>query len=278
MDMSTTIAPKSDQLNADDLISGSRTITITRVNANPGGNGADQPVNVFFEDDGNKPFRPCKSMRRVMVAIWGKDAVEYAGRSMTIYRDPEVTWGGMKVGGIRISHMSHMEREVTLALTATQKQRKPYIVKPLVIEQKAVTPKVDAAALIEVAKVQARLGTAAFTKFWNLPETKKNRETLKPLISELGKLAKDADAADAPADDDPFGLPAIAGETNQPDLEQFTRLFDMIKTDLSDAGSVDQVIELYQDQIAQMAKDAPELHKDLQDEIAEYRKAEASEG
>lgn len=134
MDMSLTVAPKSDQINADDLIAGPRTITITRVNANEG--NAEQPVNVYFDGDNGKPFRPCKSMRRVMIAVWGADAKEYVGRSMTLYRDPDVTWGGMKVGGIRISHMSHMDGEQVLALTATKSSRKPYKVRPLKVEQK----------------------------------------------------------------------------------------------------------------------------------------------
>ena len=105
LDMTRFIEARSDQLNADDLIGGPRTITITRVQANDG----DQPVNVHFEGDNGKPFRPCKTIRRVMVAMWGADASQYAGRSMTIYRDPSVQFGGMQVGGIRISHMSHIK-------------------------------------------------------------------------------------------------------------------------------------------------------------------------
>lgn len=132
MDMRPTITPKSDQLNADDLIAGPRTVTITAVKASPG--SAEQPVAVYFEGDGGKPYMPCKSMRRVMVAVWGPDASQYAGRAMTLYRDPEVTWGGMAVGGIRISHMSGMDREMVLALTATKKARKPYRVLPLAVE------------------------------------------------------------------------------------------------------------------------------------------------
>lgn len=128
MDMGTTIAPKSAQLNADDLLAGPRDVKITRVEAN---SSPEQPVSVHFDGDDGKPYLPCKSMRRVMVALWGRDTAEYLGRSMRIYRDPKVLWGGMEVGGIRISHMSHIERETTIALTATSKTRKPFTVKPL---------------------------------------------------------------------------------------------------------------------------------------------------
>jgi hypothetical protein len=138
MDMSEFVAPKSDQLNSDDLIAGPRTIRITKVKANEG--SKEQPINVYFDGDDGKPYRPCLSMRRVMIAVWGPDASHYIGRSMTLYRDPSVTWGGLEVGGIRISHLSHIEREMTMALTATKKARKPYTVKPLVVQSRAAEP------------------------------------------------------------------------------------------------------------------------------------------
>lgn len=131
-DLSATISPKSDQMNADDLIAGPRTIRITRVTADQG--SAEQPILVYYEGDGGKPYKPCKSMRRVMVAVWGSDGAAMAGKSMTLYRDPSVKWGGMEVGGIRISHMSDMEAPMTMALTATKSSRKPYRVEPLVID------------------------------------------------------------------------------------------------------------------------------------------------
>lgn len=134
VDMSAFIAPKSDQMNADDLIGGPRTITVTRVSASP--ESPEQPVSIYFDGDDGKPFKPCKSMRRVMVAIWGSDASKYVGRSMTLYRDPKVAFGGMQVGGIRISHMTDMDREVVIALTATRAKRAPYKVMPLKVEQR----------------------------------------------------------------------------------------------------------------------------------------------
>lgn len=150
-DMTATIAPKSDQMNADDLIAGPRTITVTRVTVNP---GAEQPVDVFFEGDGGKPFRPGKSMRRVLVAVWGPDPAAYAGRSITLYRDPEVTWGGMAVGGIRISHMSHMDGPMVLALTATKKARKPFRVEPLVVA--AGSPQRTLSQFLDALEVELR--------------------------------------------------------------------------------------------------------------------------
>lgn len=128
VDMSKTIAPKSDQLNADDLLTGPRTIRITRVLGNE---SADQPVSIHFEGDNNKPYKPALSMRRAMVMIWGEDASAYIGRSMTLYTDPEVKFGGIKVGGIRISHMSHISQTQALMLTKTRGKKAEYRVQPL---------------------------------------------------------------------------------------------------------------------------------------------------
>src|ERR1700678_183677 len=100
-DLSTTIAPKTDQLNADDFIGrGPMTIVVSAVKlcAEP-----DQPIAISFNGDGGKPYKPGKSMRRVLVNTWGPDGNSYVGRSMTLFRDEKVLFGGLAVGGIRIS-------------------------------------------------------------------------------------------------------------------------------------------------------------------------------
>jgi hypothetical protein len=131
-DMRTTIVPKSDQLNSDDLIGRTLTIKVRKVSLTV---EADQPVAINFEGDNNKPYKPCKSMRRVLVTCWGPDANVYVGRSMTLYRDPEVQFGGLKTSGIRISHLSDIEKDTTMALTATRANRRPFTVRPLKITQ-----------------------------------------------------------------------------------------------------------------------------------------------
>lgn len=128
-DMRAVIVPKSDQLNADDLIGRSLTIKVTKVSIAP---ATEQPVSINFEGDGGKPYRPCKSMCRVMVYVWGPDANAYVGRSMTLYRDEKARFGGLDVGGIRISHISHIQSDVTMALTVTKGSKKPFTVKPMV--------------------------------------------------------------------------------------------------------------------------------------------------
>lgn len=128
-DMTGVIVPKSDQINADDFLSGPRTFRIKSVAISP---GTEQPVTIQLED--SKPWRPCKSMSRLLVAAWGADAKEYAGKSVTLYCDPKVKWGGMEVGGIRVSHMSHIDSDLVLALTMTKGKKAPTRVKPLKAE------------------------------------------------------------------------------------------------------------------------------------------------
>lgn len=129
MDMTETIAPRSDQMNAEDLLSGPRTFTVTEVRQ---GASPEQPVNIYLaEFPADRPFKPSKTVRRILVGAWGADTAVYVGRRMTLYRDPAVKFGGMDVGGIRISHLSHIEKRMTLALTVTRGKRAPYVVEPL---------------------------------------------------------------------------------------------------------------------------------------------------
>jgi len=184
LDMTDTIVAKSDQLNSDDLMGGCRTVTITKVAR---ASTAEQPIAVSFEGDAGKPYMPCKSMRRVMVTVWGPDAVAYAGRSMTLYRDADVTWGGMAVGGIRISHMSHITEPVTLALTATKKVRKPFRVLPLMIVEK-IPPKADRALALRddlVARVDAAADAPALYAAVDDLKVRQQRAWLKDKRPEL---------------------------------------------------------------------------------------------
>ena len=185
-DMTRVIKPKSDQLNADDLIGGTMTVTVTSVDIK---GGQDQPVSVRFEGDNGKPYKPCKSMCRVMVTVWGADAKQYTGRSMTLYRDPKVTWGGMEVGGIRISHMSHIDKPVTMALTASKSKRAPYTVHPLVMQ---TAPSIDPATKSSGDEAASK-GVEAYTA-WKDSLAPEIKETIRPYHKQWTDVAIAADA------------------------------------------------------------------------------------
>jgi len=127
VDLTETIAPKSDQLNADDLIAHPVTVTIAEVRKG----SAEQPVEVHLVEYPGRPYKPSKTMRRVMVSAWGLDASTYTGRRLTLFRNPEITFGGQTVGGIEISHLSHIDKRLTLALTSTRGKKSPHVIEPL---------------------------------------------------------------------------------------------------------------------------------------------------
>ncbi len=127
-DLSSTVIAKSDQLNADDLVE-QITITVTRVDKV---SSKDQPV--LIHSEGRQPFKPCLTMRRMLISAWGKYKDEWVGRSMVVFCDPEVMWAGKEHGGIRVSHVSHISEPVSKMLAVTRGRKKLFTLLPLVVE------------------------------------------------------------------------------------------------------------------------------------------------
>jgi hypothetical protein len=126
MDLTESIAPRSDQINSDDLIQGPVTYTIREVRQG----AAEQPFD-FMLVETDRAYRPSKTMRRLIVAAWGPDANLYTGRRLTLYREPSIKFGGAVVGGIRISHMSHIQRRIEEKFQTTRGKRETFVVQPL---------------------------------------------------------------------------------------------------------------------------------------------------
>jgi len=191
--MESVIVAKSDQMNSDDLIGGSITITVKNVKINESG---EQRVSIGYEGDGDKPWKPCKSMCRVIVANWGADTKIYYGRKLTLYRDAAVKWAGMEVGGIRISHMSHIPKEITMALTATRGNKKPFTVKPIAATEKAEKVSALPDSVLEKILVNgetaASKGVAAYSD-WLKPLSAEVKEAIKHKHAEWSAIAKQAD-------------------------------------------------------------------------------------
>lgn len=143
IDMASTVVVNSNQLNADDLIGGPLTAHITRV---VGYDRDVQPIEIHYKGGEGKPYMACKSMRRVIIACWGVDASNYIGRSLTLYRDASVVFGDMAVGGIRISHASHISCKIDVALTVRRGKKKMFTIYPMPRPQEsAPAPKTLAA-------------------------------------------------------------------------------------------------------------------------------------
>lgn len=121
-----TIKAKSDQLNAVDLVAGPITVKVEAVSKG----AADQPV-IMKISGGHQPYKPCKSMRRVLIYCWGDKPSLWIGRSMTLYCDAKVKWAGEEVGGIRISHLSNIDAAKTVQLNETRGKKVKVTIQPL---------------------------------------------------------------------------------------------------------------------------------------------------
>ena len=166
IDIRAAAAPRSDQTNYEDLLGGPRTVRVAEVKAG----SKEQPIEIHYEGGDGKPYKPCKSMLRVLIAAWGDKGADWIGRSMTLYGDHEVVFGGVKIGGIRISHVSHIEQPISVLLSTSRGKRKPYLIHPLTIREMPAA---------EFADVLARM-TAATTE-----------DALLKIAKEIGEDASD---------------------------------------------------------------------------------------
>lgn len=130
MDLSRTIIPKSDQLNFEDVRYSSITALIKSVRA---GN-SEQPVFIDLDGYDGRPYKPSKSMRRVLIGGWGNDGHSWVGKTLTLIGDSTVKFGGVAVGGIKISAMSDITSDFSLMLTTSRGVRSEHRVKKLEVK------------------------------------------------------------------------------------------------------------------------------------------------
>lgn len=129
MDLSKAVIARSDQLNADDLIAGPRTFTVKEVRRGD----AEQPVSIVLaEYPANRPFKPSKTVVRILAYGWGEETDDWPeGARFTLFRDAKVKWAGAEIGGIRVSHMSHIDGQIKIALAESKGKKSLHIIKPL---------------------------------------------------------------------------------------------------------------------------------------------------
>ena len=179
-----SIIPKSDQLNAEDLLSGPITVTVTDVKQGT----AEQPIAIIIDGE-RQPYKPCKTMRKMLVFCWSDQAANWIGKRMTLYADPDVKWAGVAVGGIRISHLSGIESQVMLMLSETKGKRKPITVKPL-LEQVLQTVPVNFTDMICEAKTSEELDKIARTIVKSKP-TPDDLAFWKSMVEDARKLLRE---------------------------------------------------------------------------------------
>ena len=197
LDVSSTILSKSDQLNASDLIGNEMILTVSGVHLV---SSPDQPMIINYIDDDGRPYKPCKSMRRVLVGLWGKDASQWIGRSVGVYNEPSVKWAGKEEGGVRIKSMSHIDKNKSVTTSESKHKKTTYLIRVLQVEQKQreVWPDDKFNAVFEKMKMSIETGKADAPK----------------IIAHLQKTADVTDAQKAK-------LEAVALATDQSDDEFF---------------------------------------------------------
>ena len=132
-ELMAALAPKTDQLNSDDLF-GIESLAVT----------IKGPVTVL---DGKlsipleevKPYKPSKGMGRIIMAVFG-ERKNWPGEKLRLYRDPKVRYAGVEVGGIKISEASGVESETTFMVTLTRGKKIPHIVKPFKSNEDIIAP------------------------------------------------------------------------------------------------------------------------------------------
>ena len=131
IDVTKMNVSKSDQLNAVDLAGSDLQATITAARET---GDAKQPLALHIDSWG-QPFKPCKSVRRLLAAAWGQpDAEQWVGRSLLLYLDPTVKWAGEAAGGVRVKAVSHIDQPFTMMLPESSKSRKRVTVTPLKVD------------------------------------------------------------------------------------------------------------------------------------------------
>lgn len=158
MNLSQAVIARSDQLNADDLVSGPRTFTVKEVRRGD----SEQPVAIELVEFPGRPFKPSKTVLRILAFVWGEETDDWPQPArFTLFRDADVKWAGQAIGGIRVSHMSHMKKQIKIALAESKGKKTLHTVEPL---PDAPPPK-DWAAV--VATAQGLTDADALMQLWS---------------------------------------------------------------------------------------------------------------
>jgi len=187
--------PKSNQLNAVDLIGTKIIVKILKVEVDL---SKEQNTKVFIEGlDGKKmqPMMPSKNMKWVFIEAWGDDENTYGGKYVELFRNPKVKWAGEEVGGVFISRVSHIKAPFTFIYRPSKgKMERIEIgrIDPSEFGGVAVAPAIDP-AVKEAGEKAAEGGVASYVA-WKDSIDPKVKETIKPYHAHWQEVAKAADA------------------------------------------------------------------------------------
>lgn len=185
-DVSETLAPKSDQLDAVDLLDGPRIFTVQETSVRL---GDDQPVSIRLVEF-PRVWRPSKNMRRILAFAWGRDSRAWAGKQMELFCDPAVKFGGDAVGGTRIKSLSDIGgKPIKIPLLISKGKTAVVTVQPL---KEAPRPKPERGPAEPTAEqVAACTDTDELRAWWQVSGTER-RTQIQARVAELN-AATEAD-------------------------------------------------------------------------------------
>jgi hypothetical protein len=124
------IKKNTDQLNYEDFIGGvTRIVTIAGVSKGR----KEAQYDIAIEGD-DRYWRPPATVLKLLALAYGLEAADWVGKSANLYGDPDVKMKGVKVGGIRVSHLSHLDGPLSASLTVTRGQSATFTIQPLTRE------------------------------------------------------------------------------------------------------------------------------------------------
>lgn len=165
--MKVAIKKNTDQLNFEDFLGGV-TMNVTIAAVEEGRKEAQYDIAIVGDD---RYWRPPATVLKQLKLAYGEEGADWVGKHATLYGDPDVKMKGVKVGGIRVSHISHISKPLTTSLTITRGQSAVFTVQPmdstevrrldLRAEWFAATPERRKVIEAEVAKLSGKPAPAA---------------------------------------------------------------------------------------------------------------------
>jgi hypothetical protein len=239
-DLRSTIIPRSDQLNSEQLLGGPMVITVTEVRA---GGGEEQPVSIFHNVYPDRPYKPCKTMRKVLILAWGPDGTKWQGKSMELYCEPSVKFGGEVVGGIRISRLSDIPRDIKVSLTATKGRKAMHEIKPLE-QSRELKAALDAIA--------AATGRDSLQKARALAEALTDEAEIATAVAAYSKKVAELKAK-------PAGKPAtVLPPADDIGDDEITLTADQVEANIRAANTTD-ILDMAREQISAVQDEAARL-------------------
>ena len=199
-DLSDTIIAKSDQLNAADLMGADKVIKVTGVVRY-----VDKGENKFYlnyEGDCKRPYKPSLTMRRIITELWTTDGNLYLGRSIKLFRDPDITFGKEKCGGIVINAISDIKGRATIRQQVSQRVYKTFIIDRLEPKDLPMLNDATFEKWLIAAKQQIESGEQTNEQIITKIETKSTlTDGQKGLIREIGESDSKTNESEFESDD-----------------------------------------------------------------------------